>query len=221
MSSEQRIPKPSEATQPYLYGIEDLFLESEQLKYQNELEKQFPGLREYFKNLILYLSYTYKSINYREFPIAAGVLWQKPIGENSVTGIPLRSYSRYEISCTNGREDSTFHAEMSAMRNSMGLGGKYLENSVLISTVQPCTMCASGYSKAGGKAIIYAVSQDDLRGTSVFVKGKYEQFITEPRGYNIKDFLKDSNPRLIVACGYMKEEILAIMNPKIVSKTSR
>jgi tRNA(adenine34) deaminase len=60
--------------------------------------------------------------------------------------------------------DPTAHAEMQAITMATNaFGGKYLENSTIYVTLEPCAMCASALNWAQIKCVVYGAS-DPKRG---------------------------------------------------------
>lgn len=61
----------------------------------------------------------------------------------------------------NTENDSTSHAEMNAIREASKIIGKKLTGCILISTHEPCPMCASAIIWAGITEIAYGYSIDE------------------------------------------------------------
>lgn len=90
----------------------------------------------------------------QEVPIGAVVVW-----ENRIIA---RAHNLTET-----LNDVTAHAEMQAVTAAAGiLGGKYLVNCTLYTTVEPCPMCAGALGWAQISKIIYG-AKDIKRGYSI------------------------------------------------------
>lgn len=178
------------------------------------LSKQFPGLNDTFRRTLVehYPLYEYFKDDYElwtEFPFRAAVI--KP-GEVEIDG---RVYSTIDLIASSGNEvnseqNSLNHAEKVAIEKAMHeLGSKHLDpDSILISNIEPCAMCASAFHHAGGKTLIYGAYQSDIRGDSTVVNHSRKSFRTEPEGYSVDRFLRERDPGINVTGGYMRSNVL-------------
>lgn len=79
-----------------------------------------------------------------EVPIAAAII----AGDGTLIAT---AHNRVER-----RQDATAHAELLALRKAMKVrGSKYLQDCILMVTLEPCAMCAQAASLAKVKKIIY------------------------------------------------------------------
>lgn len=109
--------------------------------------------------------------NKEEFPFAASVVKMTADGKMEVLA---RAANR-----VNARKDSTQHAELAALQDAAGkLGEKDLHGCMLLSTAQPCEMCAGAIRHTGVSTVVYAVSQKDLERKHV----KFKRIQTAPHG---------------------------------------
>lgn len=156
-------------------------------------EERFPGISDIYDDLLL------RRID-GEFPISAAIAIP-----NEATGI----YERIAITNnrTNGDRDSTHHAELLAIQNALQqLNDKHLpKGAVLLSTVEPCAMCASAYGHCNGENLIFGASQDELSDRTAHISGTEKQFRTEPLGYSAADYLPGD---ATVVSGYRLQETL-------------
>ncbi len=192
--------------------------EAEQKRRDKELEKKFPNVR-YIFDQFLYIGAprdVYRDIieDLAEFPVEAVLAIQDG---NSF------QYLAREKNQTNRNKNSLDHAEKAAIEHAFQKSGvKHLgPDSILISSVEPCSMCASAFLHAGGKTIIYGASQQALRGHEVKVGGLRKQFRTEPASYHIEDFLSERDPSIKIYGGYREPEVVSLMNDSWDSWSSR
>lgn len=213
MSETQKPPftAPENAFQLYLpIQAEMRQMEREaQEKRDKELEAKFPGLRRIFDKMLM--TYAPPDI-YRElmedlieFPIDAAI------------AIPF-TYDKFPTmkiigdgeNMTNQHQNSLEHAEKIAIEKALKeADSKHLPpESMLLSTVEPCAMCASAFIHAGGKTIIYGASQNDLRGERVHVNHAMKPFRAEPKSYHVEEFIGERDPSIQIYGGYRKYEVL-------------
>lgn len=163
-----------------LPGIDpDTFIGSDP-SAENKIEDLFPGISEIYDEMLL------RKID-GEFPIAAAV---------AIPNIATGLYERVSIANnrTNGDRNSTHHAEILAIELALQqLNDKHLpKGAVLISTVEPCSMCASALGHCQGENLIYGVSQKELSGRTVNISGTDKEFRTEDTGYEASSYLPDT-----------------------------
>lgn len=83
---------------------------------------------------------------------------------------------------TEALHDVTAHAEMLAITSAANqLGGKYLQDSTIYVTVEPCVMCAGAIGWAQIKRVVYGAS-DVKRGYSLFAPKAFHPKATVVRG---------------------------------------
>lgn len=88
--------------------------------------------------------------------------------------------------------DPTAHAEMQAITMATNaFGGKYLENSIIYVTLEPCAMCASALNWAQVRCVVYGAS-DPKRGYSNFTPS-----LLHPKTSVVKGVLEDECSRII------------------------
>jgi len=100
--------------------------------------------------------------------------------------------------------DSTAHAEMNVIKKASKKVGKNLKDCVLITTHEPCPMCATAVVWAKIKKIVYGYSIDDA--------------IKQDRGrINIpcKEIFERSNNKIEIVKGVLKEECALLYNKEI------
>lgn len=93
---------------------------------------------------------------------------------------------------TEALNDVTAHAEMIAITSAANLiGGKYLTDSTLYVTVEPCSMCASALGWAHVSRVVYGAS-DEKRGYRRLAPGVL-------------------HPKTIVSAGVLSDDCAALM----------
>ncbi len=100
----------------------------------------------------------------------AGSMGEVPIGAVVVSGnrIIARGHN-----LTEQLNDVTAHAEMIAITSAFAaIGGKYLRDSTLYVTLEPCVMCAGALNWSQITRVVFG-AKDDRRGASVFSSQLY------------------------------------------------
>lgn len=177
-------------------------------QYNRALEAQYPGLKEIFDNFLLVNKAPgdiRKDIieDRNEFPVEAAIAVPDETGR-------LQVIARGENTTRRGDLGSLGHAEMVVLRRAMANGRHLPEGAILISSVEPCSMCASALHRTEGSEVIFGASQDDMRGDKVWVDEKMKPFQAEPEGYSAKEFLQAHNPDARVTGGYRTSEVLKL-----------
>lgn len=167
-----------------------------------EVEAQFPGLRREFNQLIEMLPEA-DSLDKKEFPIAASVALTN---DNKDIEIIARSMNR-----VNETNDSTQHAELAAIQDAMKeLGDKHLRNCILMSTVQPCMMCTGAIDHSELKAVIYSVTQAELKGKHIKFADGFKPIRTAPTDFDPDKALLEQG--IGVIGGYKREEVIQALS---------
>ena len=161
-------------------------------------EKKYPGISNEFDLLISLLpdpNNPHKS----EFPFAASVV---RMTENGKMEVLARSTNR-----VNEHNDSTQHAELAVLQDAQKQTlNKHLDGCMLLSTAQPCEMCAGAIRHTNLSTVVYAVSQKDLAGTHVQFKDKFQPHRTVPAGFDTDELLRASGVEVFT--GYKRKEVL-------------
>ncbi len=101
--------------------------------------------------------------------------------------------------------DPTVHAEIVAIREACKkVNNKYLEDCVLYTTHEPCSMCASAAVWAKMKGIVFgATIEDAYENAKTKAKGKFSW-----RQINIKckEVLEKGEPKLELVEGFLRED---------------
>jgi tRNA(adenine34) deaminase len=123
------------------------------ISYYNQADSKVENPDEYYMKQALLEAE--KAVAHDEVPIGAVIVCQDRI--------IARGYNLTET-----LTDVTAHAEMQAITAAAGfLGGKYLTDSTLYVTVEPCVMCAGALGWAQISRIVYGAS-DEKRGFQRF-----------------------------------------------------
>lgn len=169
------------------------------------MDRKYPQLRSYFDRFLLVRAPrdVKRDIleDLAEFSIDAAIL------TNDGSAFTHISYGKNN---TNRNKNSLDHAEKCAIENALKqIGDKHLPpNAMLISSVDPCAMCASAFIHAGGKTLIYGAPQQDLEGIKVKVNGTSKNFRAEPHGYHVEDFVRERDGSIQIYGGYRKYEVV-------------
>ena len=170
----------------------------EQEREIKKFEHAYPGISNEFDTLISLLPDPDKPEK-SEFPFAASVVRITKDGKMEVLA---RSANR-----VNKDSDSTQHAELAVLQDAQKkIGKKHLDGYILLSTAQPCEMCAGAIRHTGLDTIVYAISQKDLNGTHVQFKEEFKPHRTVPTGFDIDGLLRASG--VTVFAGYKHDEVL-------------
>ena len=111
------------------------------------------------------------------------------------------------VNRVNERGDSTQHAELAALQDAQQkTGSRHLEGAILLSTSQPCEMCAGAIRNTNVGTVVYGASQQDLKGTHVQFETGFKPIRTVPDGVDIDKILQESG--VSVFAGYKRDEVL-------------
>ena len=103
--------------------------------------------------------------------------------------------------------DPTVHAEIVAIRNACKeLNSKYLENCILYTTHEPCTMCASAAIWAKMKGIVFGAFIEDAK------KKQGKNFSWRQIDIPCKEILAKGAPKLELVEGFLREDCLKLFN---------
>ncbi len=162
-----------------------------------DFEKWKPQISKEFDQLIALLPNP-DDPKKEEFPMAASVVRITADGK-------LELLAR----CTNQvrkNKDSTDHAELVALKEAQKkLGTRHLDEVILLSTAQPCEMCAGAVRNTRVGTVIYAITQSELEGTHVQFGNEYKKIRTVPRDFDIDKLLQSSGINVIA--GYKHDEV--------------
>jgi tRNA(Arg) A34 adenosine deaminase TadA len=171
-----------------------------------DLEAAYPGLERLFDALV------WKRCqpdwraefftDYGEVNVSAGLLFPWRGNEDLI-----HNFGTFE-NRTNAGKNSLFHAEHNAIDAVLRFTkNKHLpKGSVLVSTVEPCTMCVSAFYHAGGEEMVSGATQGDMRGERVRVLGRSVEFRAEPPSYSAREFMASRVPDSLVFGGYRAQE---------------
>lgn len=189
--------------------IEGLWSE-EKGRELKKFEDTYPGISDAFDRLIALLPDPHAPEK-SEYPFAASVV---RVGAGGKIEEVARTENR-----VNKQGDSTQHAELAVLQDAQkALGNKHLDGYFLLSTAQPCEMCAGAIRNTHIGSVVYGVSQKDLEGTHVKFQQGYKPIRTVPAGVNIDTMLRKSGVN--VYAGYKRAEVLAKMRRTHGSWTS-
>ncbi len=178
--------------------LEGLWSE-EQDRAEANFEKEYPGINKEFDELISMLPDP-NSVDKDEFPFAAAVVRVTQEGKLEVLARQMNRVKK--------DSDSTQHAEMAVLREAQQVAGdRHLEGAILLSTAQPCDMCAGAARNTKIGSVVYGVSQDELRGKHVKFRDGYKPIRTAPEGIDIDGDMQKAKIR--VFAGYKHDEVLA------------
>ncbi|MDB5182390.1 MAG: Cytidine and deoxycytidylate deaminase zinc-binding region [Candidatus Saccharibacteria bacterium] len=172
------------------------------------LELQYPGLKDIFDSFYSVLN---AQPNWRdeimfdrnEFPFEAAIA--VPDENGRLITLAMASNN------TRSSRGSLGHAETEAIFYGLK-GEKHLpKGAVLLSSVEPCAMCATGFHNSGGEKVIFSAFQSDIRGKSTWVDDMSKPFRSEPESYSAKAFLLERNPAAVVIGGYRRQDALRYM----------
>lgn len=177
--------------------LEGLWLE-EQARNIRQFEGEHPGISQEFDELIRLLPDA-DNPSKEEFPFAASVV--------RVTDGKIEVLAR-SLNMVRAHSDSTQHAELVALQEAQKkIGARHLEGCLILSTAQPCEMCAGAIRNTEVSTLVYGVSQEDLRGRHVqFLEG-YKGIRTAPQSVDIDGALVEAGVRVVA--GYKRQEVLA------------
>jgi len=163
-----------------------------------EFERAYPGIREELDKLLSLLPDP-NNPDKKEFPFAASVFRMTEEGKIEVLA---RTKNR-----VNKRVDSTQHAELAAIQDAQEkIGSKHLDSCILLSTAQPCEMCTGAIRNTNIGTVVYAVSQDDMKGTHVKFQEEYKPIRTTPDGFDSDELLCKSGVHVVA--GYRRKDVL-------------
>lgn len=103
--------------------------------------------------------------------------------------------------------DTTAHAEMNAIKKACSIVGGYLNNSILISTHEPCPMCMTAIAWSKIPELLYGVSIEDSLG-----EGRNMINISS------NEINSRSNAGISIRKGILREKCLKLYNLKIRDK---
>ena len=108
----------------------------------------------------------------------------------------------------NRHNDSTQHAELAVLQDAQKeIGEKHLDDCILLSTCQPCEMCAGAIRNTGLDTLVYAISQKDLEGKHVRFKDGFQLYRTVSAGFDTDELLRASG--VTVFAGYKHDEVFS------------
>lgn len=183
--------------------------------HDDKLDARFPWLREAFDRMLLTgisqdLEDTFASYPRHEFPISSMIIMPETDDTFKVMGIS-------PTNMTNTYKDSSAHAERMAIKMATPIRKKHVpEGAVLLSTLEPCSGCASDIVRSGIKHVVFGASQSDVKDKIVEVNGLLKPFDVEPANYNAEDFILERNPSATVDGSYRRTEVLDYMRTKDV-----
>lgn len=103
--------------------------------------------------------------------------------------------------------DPTVHGEIVAIRNACKeLNSGYLEDCILYTTHEPCSMCASAAIWAKMKGIVFGNFKDDAK------SWQSKNFSWRQIDISCKDILMKGEPKLGLVEGFMRDECLKLYN---------
>ncbi len=173
----------------------------ERERQECELEARFPGVSVAFQDLVESIP-SQEDGRLIEFPVRAAIFKPRELGHDF--GQVVSS----SLNIVNDRKNSTLHAEMVAIQEAMAkIGDKHLRGLVLLTTCEPCIMCAGAAVRAEVDGVVYGAYQDDMRDKHMLVDGKYKLFGAEPEGYNAAEILTARRPKMVVFGGLKHEEV--------------
>jgi tRNA(Arg) A34 adenosine deaminase TadA len=104
--------------------------------------------------------------------------------------------------------DPTAHPELAAVRTACAdAGERYLAGAVLVTTVEPCPMCAAAAIWARMDGIVYGVSQPEV----VAAARRSGQFTWRQIDLRAETVLAAGEPRLWIAGGVLVEECRSLL----------
>ncbi len=160
-------------------------------------EAQYPGIREEFEKLISLLPDP-DNPNKEEFPFAASIVTMQE------GRLKVLASATNEV---NKKRDSTGHAEMVAMKLAQQeIGDKHLRECMLLSTAQPCAMCAGAAVNTDVGTVVYAMKQKELKRRHVKFPAQFKNFRTTPDVVDVDELLLESG--IHVVAGYKHEEVV-------------
>lgn len=173
----------------------------ERERQEQALEARFPGVKRAFRDLVESLP-SQEDGPLIDFPVRAAIFRPRESGKS------LGTIVSNSLNIVNDRKNSTLHAEMVAIQEAMAaIEDKHLRGLVLLTTCEPCIMCAGAAVRAEVDGVVYGVYQDDMRGKHVLVDRKYKPFGAEPEGYNAAEILIARRPDMVVYGGLEHEEV--------------
>ncbi|MEI6326771.1 MAG: nucleoside deaminase [Candidatus Roizmanbacteria bacterium] len=163
-----------------------------------EFEASHPGLSQEFDELLGQLPNP-DDPEKTEFPFAASVVRYV----NGAIEVLARSTNMVKA-----RGDSTQHAEMVVLTQAQQhIGNRHLDGCLILSTAQPCEMCAGAMRNTNVGTLVYALSQQDLRGMHVQFRDGFKEVRTAPSILPINEALISAGVNVIA--GYKHKEVLA------------
>jgi tRNA(Arg) A34 adenosine deaminase TadA len=163
-----------------------------------EFEMEHLGISQEFDRLISLLPDP-DSYKKDEFPFAASVVRMTNDGKIEVLARSTNMVRQ--------RNDSTAHAEIVAIQEAQqNIKDRHLNNCIVLSTAQPCEMCAGAIRNTGVGTLVYAVSQKELKGKHVQFGEEFKPIRTVPESIDIDKSLNESG--VTVFAGYKHDEVL-------------
>ncbi len=133
----------------------------------------------------------------KKYPIGAVVVKGNKVIAKSYNGLPSNL-------------DPTAHAEILAIKKAAKkLKTRYLDDCILYTTHEPCSMCAGAAVWANMKAIVFGTNVKDMKNFWKPKIGKIKskrKFIFIPT----KDSIKDCKPPMIIKKNFMRDECLKL-----------
>jgi len=182
----------------------------------NELEKKYPGITHVFNSLLNNIPWERKD-QATEFPIAAAIVRTIMNPEHSSIQYKTLEIVSKATNMVKQTGISSNHAEKWVIEDALKkLGVEHLpDDCIVVSTVEPCSMCAGVIANADATTVIYGASQDDIRGRKVLANGNMKQHRAEPNGYDSNEFINqhrhDAGRKVTVEGGCCRNEVLSRM----------
>lgn len=210
-------PQGRQAEMERLWNTYEPWPDDLQRKRNAELEKKYPGITYVFHTLLDMIPWE-ETEEVVEFPVAAAIV--RPIMKEEVPGKP---YQTLEIIAkgTNMVKHTGLpsnHAEKWVIEEALQkLGVEHLpDNCMVVSTAEPCNMCASVIANADASTLIYGITQDDVRGMEIYVRGELKRFRAEREGYDsdqtINQHRHHQDKKVTVEGGCCRNEVLSRMS---------
>ncbi|HCC05846.1 TPA: hypothetical protein DEP94_00555 [Candidatus Nomurabacteria bacterium] len=164
-----------------------------------KLERDYPGIGVEFDKLIELLPDA-EDPGKIEFPFASAVLRKNKDGKMEVLARSMNMVKH--------NNDSTQHAEVVVLQEAQrAIGDRHLDNCIILTTAQPCEMCAGAMRNCGIGTVVYGISQEEMKGKHVKFGDEFKPIRTVPKGVDTDATLIDAGIEVIA--GYKHDEVLA------------
>ena len=110
-------------------------------------------------------------------------------------------------------ENLLHHAEMIAIDEATGkLGKRHIEDCVLYTTHEPCSMCSTASVMAKMQGVVYGATIEDMREYSE--KNSNENYSWRTFGISCSEIFERSKSKIYLIEGFMREECKKLFHDK-------